>query len=35
MNNLVILQFVIINTECNIKVNVSDWRDHIIIVIYQ
>ena len=35
MNNLVILQFVIINTECNIKVNVSDQRDHIIIVIYQ
>lgn len=35
MNNLVILQFVIINTECNIKVNVSDRRDHIIIVIYQ
>ena len=35
MNNLVILQCVIINTECNIKVNVCDRHDHIIIVIYQ
>jgi hypothetical protein len=35
MINIVILQFVIINIECNIRVNVSDRDDHIIIVIYQ